>query len=325
MKIGTRKSTMALAQTDHVAALLRDACPGLDVEIVKFQTRGDADQKSKLDRHGGKGGAFVAELRAAMLAGELQAAMHSLKDIPGNEETPGLMLAAMLERDDPADALVLRPDLTLDDLKADEGRGYCIGTNAVRRAAYLKRLFPQAQIIHYRGAADTRIRKLDQGEPQKLPDGSETPPADALVMAKAGLARVGASERCDYTFTHDEILPAVAQGIVTVECAQTDHDTQQHLSLIEDPDARAAADAEREVLWILNGHCNSPIAGISRKEGADLILKASVISEDGQTLIETEMGGDAQRPRELGRAVGLDLLAQGAGKIITDTAPTGNL
>jgi hypothetical protein len=135
LKIGTRKSAMALAQTDGIARLLRAADPALDVEIVKFETRGDQDQTSKLLRHGGKGGAFVAEIREAMRAGQLQAAMHSLKDVPGNEETPGLIIAAMLPRDAANDALVLRPGLSFDVFRASKGKDFKIGTNAVRRAA----------------------------------------------------------------------------------------------------------------------------------------------------------------------------------------------
>jgi hydroxymethylbilane synthase len=173
LRIGTRKSAMALAQTDEVARLLRAANPGLAVEIVRFETRGDQDQTSKLLRHGGKGGAFVAEIREATRAGELQAAMHSLKDVPGNEETPGLVIAATLARDAANDALVLRPGLSLETFLASKGNGFKIGTNAVRRAAYLRRLFPDVTIIHYRGAADTRVAKLDRGDKQRLPDGGE--------------------------------------------------------------------------------------------------------------------------------------------------------
>src|SRR5437868_5205154 len=186
---------MALAQTDGIARLLRAADPALDVEIVKFETRGDQDQTSKLLRHGGKGGAFVAEIREAMRGGQLQAAMHSLKDVPGNEETPGLIIAATLPRDAANDTLVLRPGLSLDAFRASRGKGFMIGTNAVRRAAYLRRLFPEATVIHFRGAADTRIAKLDRGAKQRLPDGGEVGPADALVMARSGLERIGMTAR----------------------------------------------------------------------------------------------------------------------------------
>src|SRR6478752_9860984 len=132
LRIGTRKSVMALAQTEEIARRLIAAAPDLDVEIVKFDTTGDLDQTSKLLPHGGKGGAFVAEIRRAVLSGELQAAMHSLKDMPGNEDTPGLVIGATLERDPPTDVLVLREGVSLADLRRLRGKGFKIGTNAVR-------------------------------------------------------------------------------------------------------------------------------------------------------------------------------------------------
>src|SRR5215203_4842783 len=168
-RIGTRKSAMALAQTDEIARQLSRAVPAIDVEIVKFETTGDIDQTGKLLPHGGKGGAFVAQIRAAVLAGELHAAMHSLKDMPGNEDTPGLVIGATLARDPPTDALVLRPGVSFEDIRRSHGKGFKIGTNAVRRAAYARRLFPEIEVIHFRGAADTRVRKLDTGEMQRLP------------------------------------------------------------------------------------------------------------------------------------------------------------
>jgi len=170
-RIGTRKSTMALAQTAEIARRLTAAVPDIEVEIVKFDTTGDIDQTGKLLPHGGKGGAFVAEIRKAVISGGLQAAMHSLKDMPGNEDTPGLVIGAALSRDPPGDVLVLRPGVSVDDLRASRGRGFKLGTNAVRRAAYARRLFPDIEVIHYRGAADTRVRKLDHLEKQRLADG----------------------------------------------------------------------------------------------------------------------------------------------------------
>src|SRR6202042_3187823 len=149
----------------------------LDVEIVRFETVGDTDQTSKLLKHGGKGGAFVAEIRNAVRSGQLHAAMHSLKDMPGNEDTPGLVIGATLPRDPPGDVLVLRSGISIDDLRRSRGKGFKIGTNAVGRGAYARRLFPEVDVIHYRGAADTRVRKLDRLEMQRLPDGGEVGPA----------------------------------------------------------------------------------------------------------------------------------------------------
>ena len=321
LRIGTRKSTMALAQTEEIARRLTAASPGLEVEIVKFETRGDQDQTSKLLPHGGKGGAFVAEIRQAVVAGKLHAAMHSLKDMPGNEDTPGLVIGATLSRDPPTDALVVGSGVSIDDLRRSKGKGFKIGTNAVRRAAYARRLFPEIEVIHFRGAADTRVRKLDQREMQRLPNGGEVGPADALIMARSGLERVGFADRIAYDFTTNEMLPAVGQGIVAVECAANDWSTRGILALIDDTSAHLSADAERAVLWVLNGHCNSPIAGFSTIKGKEMSLTASVLDLAGGQIIETSRAGPADRPRELGRAVGLDLLNKGAAAIIERTRP----
>jgi hydroxymethylbilane synthase len=321
IRIGTRKSVMALAQTEEIARRLTAAAPELDVEIVKFETTGDSDQIGKLLQHGGKGGAFVAEIRKAVISGELQAAMHSLKDMPGNEDTPGLVIGATLARDPPGDALVLRAGVSIDDLRRSRGKGFKIGTNAVRRAAYARRLFPDIEVIHYRGAADTRVRKLDNSEMQRLPDGGEVGPADALIMARSGLERVGLANRMAYEFSIQEMLPAAGQGIVAVECAIDDWQTRRLLSLIDDPDAHKSADAEREVLWVLNGHCNSPIAAFSTIDGTQMSLTASVLDEAGSLFIEASRSGPANRPRELGRAVGLELLDKGAAEIIERSRP----
>jgi hydroxymethylbilane synthase len=321
LRIGTRKSAMALAQTGEIARRLVAADPGLEVEIVKFETSGDTDQVGKLLPHGGKGGAFVAEIRSAVLAGTLHAAMHSLKDMPGNEDTPGLVIGATLTRDPAEDVLVLRKGVSIDDLKSLRGKGFKIGTNAVRRAAYARRLFPEVEVIHYRGAADTRVHKLDGLELQRLPGGGAVGPADALIMARSGLERVGLAGRIAYQFPVAEMLPAAGQGIVAVECAQADWQTRQILALIDDAAAHRSADAEREVLWVLNGHCNSPISAFSRIDGNEMSLTSAVLDLDGGTFIEASRSGPADRPRELGRAVGLELLAKGATAIIERSRP----
>jgi len=320
-RIGTRKSAMALAQTEEIARRLTLAVPGLNVEIVKFDTTGDTDQIGKLLPHGGKGGAFVAQIRAAVVRGELQAAMHSLKDMPGNEDTPSLVIGATLARDPPGDVLVLRDGLSPDQLRESRGKGFKIGTNAVRRAAYAHRLFPDVEVIHFRGAADTRVRKLDNGDKQRLPDGGAVGPADALIMARSGLERVGLASRIAYEFPVADMLPAVGQGIVAVECAAADWETRRLLATIDDPIAHACADAEREVLWVLNGHCNSPIAGFAEIGGAEMSLTASVLDLSGGVILEASRTGPADRPRELGRAVAFDLLAKGAADIIERSRP----
>jgi hydroxymethylbilane synthase len=321
IRIGTRKSAMALVQTEEIARRLTAADPGVEVEIVKFETTGDSDQVGKLLPHGGKGGAFVAQIRDAVLSGQLQAAMHSLKDMPGNEDTPGLVIGATLPREAAGDVLVMRPGVSIDDIRRSNGKGFKVGTNAVRRAAYVRRLFPDIEVIHYRGAADTRVRKLDQLEMQRLPEGGAVGPADALIMARSGLERVGMAGRIAYEFSIQEMLPAAGQGIVAVECAAQDWQTRRILSLIDDRAAHQSADAEREVLWVLNGHCNSPIAAFATIQGAQMSLTASVLDLDGEVFIEASRSGPADRPRELGRAVGLDLLQKDAAQIIERSRP----
>ncbi|NKB53521.1 MAG: hydroxymethylbilane synthase [Rhizobiaceae bacterium] len=317
--IATRKSKMALAQTKLVSNLLQQAVPGLDVDLAQSNPRGDRDQISRLDRHGGKGGAFVAEIRADVVAGRSQCAMHSLKDMPGNEETPGLVIGAYLRRDDPSDSLALRPGLEMAELRKNGGEGFKIGTNSVRRAAFLHSLFPNAEVIHFRGAADTRIDKLDNGIPQKMVDGSEVGPADAILLATSGMARVGLSNRVAYTFTSEEMLPAVGQGIVAVECASTDWQTREYLARIDDADARCCAEAEREVLWVLDGHCNSPIAALSKIDGDTMSISAAVMSLDGETILRAQEDGPGDYPRELGRKVAMALIAQGAQALVEAT------
>jgi hydroxymethylbilane synthase len=154
---------------------------------------------------------------------------------------------------------------------------------------------------------------------QRLPGGGEAGPADALIMARSGLERVGLANRIAHDFSPGEMLPAVGQGIVAVECAASDWQTRRILSLIDDAPAHLACDAEREVLWVLNGHCNSPISGYSTIDGAQMTLTASVLDEDGGAFIEVTRTGAANRPRELGRAVGLELLDKGAAAIIART------
>src|SRR5271156_4426803 len=228
LRIGTRKSAMALAQTEEIARRLVAAAPDVGVEIVKFETTGDIDQTGKL----------------LPRVGKLHAAMHSLKDMPGNEDTPGLVIGATLSRDSASDVLVLRPGLSIEEFRGSRGKGFKIGTNAVRRAAYARRLFPEIEVIHYRGAADTRVRKLDHLEKQRLADGGAAGPADALIMARSGLERVGLASRIAYEFSVAEMLPAVGQGIVAGECAARDWETRRLLATIDDAAAHACADAE---------------------------------------------------------------------------------
>lgn len=319
MKIGTRKSKMALAQTKEVIAKIKAVYPEIDIAIAEEEAAGDKDQISKLAKHGGKGGAFVDGIRAGIFAGRIQIAMHSLKDMPGNEESPGLVIGAYLPRDDVRDALVLKEGCSFEDFTKHQGKDFKIGTNSVRRGAQLRRLFPQVEIIHFRGAADNRIHKLDNSIPQQLPDGGSTPPADGLIMAYSGLKRVGLDNRASHIFNVDEVLPAATQGIVAVECAEDDWETRQILSRIDDATARLEALGEREVLWTLNGHCNSPIAVNSEVHGTSIKIRAEVFDLAGSRVIQAEHSGPKDRPREVGRDLGQKLLNAGAGDLIEAT------
>ena len=207
----------------------------------------------------------------------------------------------------------------MDDLRKGGGEGLKLGTNSVRRAAFVRQFFPNIEVIHFRGAADTRVKKLDEGTAQELPSGSKVGPADAILLATSGMARVGLAHRAGHTFNISDMLPAVGQGIVAVECAETDWPTRERLARIDDADARRCAEAEREVLWVLDGHCNSPIAAHAVIDGETIRLKAAVMSIDGETILHGEGEGEAIYPRELGRNVALSLVAQGARAIIEET------
>ncbi len=324
MKIGTRGSVMAIAQTEYVIRQLELSHSGVSFEKSIFETRGDRDTTAKLSRQGGKGGAFVAEIRDAVRSGELHAAMHSLKDIPGNEETPGLIIAAYLERRSASDCLVLRSDRTEAALYESKIENPLkIGTTSVRRAAFLKSIYPGCETIHYRGSVvgsdKSRLHKLDNGLMQDTASGEAVGPADALVLASAGLERVGESSRIVREFSLDEMLPAIGQGIIVVECRSADPTTIKMLSAIDHFQTRCCALAEREVLWILNGHCNSPIAGHCIVKDGKLELAAAVMSLTGNTVLRSRAEGPLELPRELGRKVAAQLIADGANELIEET------
>lgn len=314
--IGTRKSTMAMAQTKDVIRRIKGAWSSVEIDIADLEPRGDLDQTSKLDKHGGKGGAFVEGIREGLRDGTMRLAMHSLKDVPGNEETPGVVIGAYLPRDGAEDALVFRPGQDVKTFLSSDGAGYRVGTNSVRRGAQLRMLYPAIEIIHFRGAADTRIHKLDNHIGQNLPGGGQTEPADLLIMAKSGLERVGLAERISHVFSTDEILPAATQGIVAIECPDKDWRAREILAKINNEQAEREAMAEREVLWVLDGHCNSPIAALAKTDGDEMTIRAQVFSLDGAQVVEDTITGHSTRPREAGRELGLKLLAQGAGEII---------
>jgi hydroxymethylbilane synthase len=318
LTIGTRGSQMALAQTGAIRDALCAAHPGLEVGIVQRETRGDRDAVSQLGQHGGKGGAFVHELRALMKAGKVDMLMHCLKDLPGNEEyyetENEFRIGAFLPRDDPRDALVVATTRNTDEVLADG----VIGTNAVRRRAYIRHRYRGVQVVHFRGKVDSRLHNLDTAGIQKLPYGGSAGPVDALVLAKSGLERINLGHRISKVFSIDEMCPAVGQGVVVVEFLAANERVAAYLSKINHKPTEQCCLAERAMLRVLNGHCNSPIAGYAWISDGRLCLRGVVISVDGRHVIEVEDSTELTGPEDLGDRVGKKLNERGAKYIIDE-------
>ena len=281
IRIGTRKSAMALAQTEEIARRLNAAAPDVEVEIVKFETTGDQDQTSKLLQHGGKGGAFVAQIRDAVAPGELHAAMHSLKDMPGNEDTPGLVIGATLTRDprrrcsgaaagafDRRFQAFARQGLQGRHQRG-AARGLCAPAVSANRGDPLSRRcrYPRAQARQSGNAAAS--------------GGGEVGPADALIMARSGLERVGLASRIAYEFSVQEMLPAVGQGIVAVECAADDWQTRRLLSGIDDPAAHRVPTPSARCCGFSTAIAIRRSRDFRTSTGAQMTLTASVLDETG--------------------------------------------
>lgn len=306
LKIGTRKSPMALAQTKRVVETLEKHHAGIAIETVPLVTTGDR-WMGDLRTRGGKGDAFVKEIERALLDGEIDMAMHSMKDVPGNEGLPrGLVIPCMLERDDARDALVCRVAETGPDL----GPRARVGSSSVRRRALLTRHFPRWNLVPIRGNLNTRLKKLEKGE------------VDGLIVALAGLERIGFLDRLTKIFEFDVVLPAIGQGAVGVECRNEDAELKALLENINHHPTHVRVSAERAMLQALDGHCNSPIAGhCALGENGRLHLTGLVMSPDGETLLRTEAEGDFEDPSDLGQRAAGELLHQGAAEIIAASRP----
>jgi hydroxymethylbilane synthase len=297
LRLGTRKSPMALAQSGLVARAIteRTACR---VELTGVTTHGDVS-KAHLAQIGGTG-VFVSALRDRLLAGEVDIAVHSLKDLPTGQPD-GVRLAAVPLRDDPRDALVARDHAKLADLPP----GATIGTGSPRRAAQLMLARKDIRCAPIRGNADTRLGKVTSGE------------LDAVVLACAGLARIGRLDAVSQIFEPDDMLPAPGQGALAVECRADNEDLAELLAAIDDPLSRAAVTAERAVLAALEAGCSAPIAAYASGTADHLYLEAAVIAADGsQALRERGAGAPADASR-LGRDIAARLLTGGAGTLIT--------
>ena len=298
LRIASRNSPLALRQANHVKFFLQQAHPGLEVEILGFTTSGDRLLHSPLARLGGKG-LFVKELERAMLDGEADIAVHSMKDIPARFPA-GLGLAVICEREDPSDALVSNDYGSLAELPPEA----VVGTSSLRRQCQLKYLRPDLRLKDLRGNVGTRLGKLDEGR------------YDAIVLASAGLVRLQLQRRIRTRFGIAECLPAAGQGAIGVECRAGDETTRELLAGLHHEETAARVAAEREVTLALDGGCELPVAAHARLEDGNLQLQALVGKADGSEILRSERSGPAVSPQELGRRVAAELRGRGADRIL---------
>ncbi|HCB43803.1 MAG TPA: hydroxymethylbilane synthase [Pseudomonas sp.] len=298
LRIATRKSALALWQAEYVKARLEQLDPSITVSLVPMVSRGDQLLDSPLAKIGGKG-LFVKELETAMLNDEADLAVHSMKDVP-MQFPDGLGLYAICEREDPRDAFVSNHFDDLDALPA----GSVVGTSSLRRQAQIMARRPDLQIRFLRGNVNTRLAKLDAGE------------YDAIVLATAGLLRLGFDARIRYPMPPEVSLPAGGQGAVGIECRSSDTELQALLVQLNDEDSALRVRAERALNTRLNGGCQVPIACYAERENGELWLRGLVGDPDGQRMLRAEARGSEAEPEALGIAVAEDLLAQGAQAIL---------
>lgn len=304
IRIVSRSSPMALAQVERVRQELSVLHPGMRTEVVPVTTSGDR-WMGDLAKLGGKG-AFTKEVDAALLAGEADLAVHCVKDVPADRPLPaGTTFAAFLKRDDIRDALVHPGGLALDELP----RGTRIGTSSVRRIAQLGASHPHLECVPMRGNANRRLEKLAAGE------------ADALLLAVSGLERIGRTDVISEVLPVETMCPPIGAGILTLQCREDDTATIDAVSGLGDPAAFREATAERMLLHVLQGHCNSPIAGFARTgPGGDLSLRACVFTPDGKTVLNAHEWAGPLDPATLGTSVAVALLRQGARELIDNIA-----
>jgi hydroxymethylbilane synthase len=311
LRIATRKSQLALWQAEHVSALLRAAHPGLEIELVPLLTQGDRIQDRTLADIGGKG-LFIKELEVALQDLRADIAVHSMKDVPA-DLPQGLIIGAVLKRADPRDALVTRSgSARLEDLP----RGAVVGTSSLRRQAQIRALRPDLSIESLRGNVDTRLRKLDAAQESTGNAATGGRRMDAIVLACAGLIRLGLESRITARLDPKVCLPAVTQGVIGIECRQTDSSTLQFLRLLEDPATRTVMDAERAFAARLGGSCQSPIAAYAELDADRITLRGLVAEPDGSRLLKSSVSGSAEHPSALGRQLAERMLADGAGPLL---------
>jgi len=298
IRIATRKSELALWQARHVAGKLDELPQVANVTLVPLSTRGDEILDKSLQKIGGKG-LFIKELEVAMQAGDADIAVHSMKDVPA-EMPPGFCIAAVLERASAADALVSATACGLSELPD----GAIIGSSSLRRQAQLLALRPDVVVKPLRGNVATRLGKLDNGDYQ------------AIVLASAGLRRLGLESRISEEFAPQQILPAAAQGVIGIECDESREDLRDLLSALEHPATKMTTLAERAVALRLGANCQSPVASYATITEGALTIDALVASTDGRTIIREQSTGSLSDAELIGTQVAEGLLEQGAGDIL---------
>lgn len=303
IRIATRRSALAVWQAEHVADLLRGAHPGLVVEVLPMSTRGDELADTPLAGFGGKG-LFTQELERAILEQRAEVAVHSMKDVPA-ELPEGLCIASIVEREDPHDALVSNTFTSLDALPA----GARLGTSSLRREFQLRRARPGLVILPLRGNVSTRLDKLDAGE------------YDAIILAVAGLRRLGLDARVAARLPARQCLPAIGQGAIGIECMAADAATLDCIRAIDHAPTHQCVAAERTVNRALHGSCESPVAAHARLEAGQLELTARVGLPDGSEMLESAAAGVPGDAVKVGEQAGRALLEQGAAELL---ARSGN-
>jgi hydroxymethylbilane synthase len=296
--IATRKSELALWQANHAADLLREAHSGLEVELLPMVTKGDIILDQPLALIGGKG-LFLKELERALLNGQADIAVHSMKDVPV-EQVDGLEVEVLLKRANPFDALLGREGQTLDELTA----GARVGTSSLRRQCQLRALRPDLEILDLRGNVNTRIRKLEEGE------------YEAIILACAGLERLGLDRYISQVLAPPDWLPASTQGTIGIQNRVGDDAVRALLEPLQDHDAVLRTRAERAVASALEGSCQVPLAVYATVDGGNLGLSGLVGTPDGSRILRSDHSGPVGEPDAVAAAVSADLLGQGAGEII---------
>ena len=298
--VGTRGSPLALAQSRWVVTRLSQLYPELDLQVKRIKTQGDILRKASLVQIGGKG-VFVKEIEEALLSGEIDLAVHSLKDLP-TTRPPGLIVGAVSPREDPRDVLLS----TSGDTLADLPQGASVGTSSLRRRVQLLACRPDLVIREIRGNVDTRLRKVESRE------------YDAIVLAAAGLQRLGYPVTASQYLPLEVMLPAVGQGALVVEIRDHEPEIVHWLKGINDPITETATRAERAFLAAFGGGCAVPIAAYGDVEGETLLLRGMVASVEAQHLLRDELAGPSHDPQTLGRLLAERLWARGADKIMSE-------